>query len=334
MSEALVKEVSIDRLCRRRALTSRDDHLAIGGRNATGGIQTLHACSHALINFDLAVTVQLCPQLLRQAGMKNITARGENVIDFHPASIFEKERLNFCIVMFDIANFFLVHWNLVLAQPPRVLLVPTLTLAVRRYDDAGRIIEHAEGVLDGLIARANDGNSVSADAIPITIFAEKHAMPETFSYSRYLRRNVKDARCDEETLRPVVTVFALTKENVLVILHRHNFIFREFDMVMFGLFAPEFQKVGAVHSLWESKIIFHFRFPLRHRMTGINHESVPLGTSEIDCGRQPGDAAADNDHFSHTPVTQISWFDPFAHIRLFVAGGRFDRVRSGSIVRV
>ena len=92
MSEALVKEVSIDRLCRRRALTSRDDHLAIGGRNATGGIQTLHACSHALINFDLAVAIELCPQFLRQPGMKNIAARSENIIDFHPAPISEKKR--------------------------------------------------------------------------------------------------------------------------------------------------------------------------------------------------------------------------------------------------
>jgi len=64
---------------------------------------------------DMFGHIAQMPQLLRQAGMKNITARGENVINFYSAPISEKERLNFRIAMLDVANFFLVHRNLVLA---------------------------------------------------------------------------------------------------------------------------------------------------------------------------------------------------------------------------
>src|SRR5437868_5494915 len=149
--------------------------------------------------------------------------------------------------MLDVANFFLVHGNLILAQPFRVLPIPMLTLAVRRHDDTGRIIEHTQRVLDRLIVRANDGDSLPTDAMSITIFAKKHAVPETFSYSGYVRRDVKDASCDEESLRPVFAVFSMTKQDLLFVLHRHNFIIGEFDIMPFGLFASEFQKIGAVH---------------------------------------------------------------------------------------
>src|SRR5207249_12319073 len=108
----------------------------------------------------------------------------------------------------------------------------------------------------------------------------------------------------------------------------------EFNIMPFGLLPAQLHKIGAVHAIREPEIIFNFRFPFRHRVTGIDHQSVALGTSEIDCSRKSCDAAADNDHLSYTPVTQVSWFDPFAHTRLFVAARGFDRVRSGSIVRV
>ena len=102
----------------------------------------------------------------------------------------------------------------------------------------------------------------------------------------------------------------------------------------FGLFAPEFQKIGAVDAIREPKIIFHFRFPLCHGVAGIDHQCVALGTSEVDCGRESSDAATDNYHLTHIAVSQVSWFDRFAHIRFFVAAAGFDRVRSRSIVRV
>src|SRR5205807_5538510 len=158
-----------------------------------------------------------------QAGVKNVAARGENAIDLDVTPTLECECLNFFTAMFNVANLFLMHRNLVLAQPVRVLLVPTLTLAVRSHDNAGRIREHAKCEVDGLIVRPNDCDSFSADAIPVAILTKKHAMPETFSYSGYLGRNVKNARRHEERSRAVVAVFAPTNEKVVLVLRRHDF---------------------------------------------------------------------------------------------------------------
>src|SRR5437868_4010062 len=141
-------------------------------------------------------------------------------------------------------------------------------------------------------------------------------MPKTFSYSRYLRGYVKDASRDEKTSRPIVAVFASAKENAVLIFHRLDLILGKLDIVVLSLLPSEFQKISAIHCIWEPKIILHFRFPLRHGMAGINHKSVALCPPEVDCSRKSRDPAADNDRFSQRPVTEFFWFYPIAHIGL------------------
>jgi len=46
-SKTFLEKIAVNSLGRRGALAGRDDHLAIRGRNATGGVQSRHRRPHA-----------------------------------------------------------------------------------------------------------------------------------------------------------------------------------------------------------------------------------------------------------------------------------------------
>ena len=70
--------------------------------------------------------------------------------------------------------------------------------AVGRHDHAGRIVQHAERILDRFVVRAADRDPFSAHPIAVAILAEKHAVPEALLHPGNLRRKMKNAGCEQE----------------------------------------------------------------------------------------------------------------------------------------
>src|SRR2546423_9889380 len=120
--------------------------------------------------------------------MKNVTARGEDVVDLDlRTAAFEGEGTHLTAMMFDIGNLVGVHWNFIFLQPSRVFPAPMRFLAVRRHNHASRIMQHSKRVLDGFIIRAADRDAFAAHPVTVAILAKKHAVPEALLHSRDLR---------------------------------------------------------------------------------------------------------------------------------------------------
>ena len=58
--EAFLKQIAIDRLRGGRALSRRDNHLAIGRRHTARRVQSRHARAHTSIHHDLPLFVEPC----------------------------------------------------------------------------------------------------------------------------------------------------------------------------------------------------------------------------------------------------------------------------------
>ena len=165
--------------------------------------KTRHARAHAMVDDDLSIRVQFRSELFGEAGVKNIAARGEDVIDLHACLAPENQRENFAAAMFHIFDPRRFDRNLIFTQPGRVLFIPARFLAVRDDDDGGRVVQHAKRVLDRFVIRATDRNSFSADAVTIAVFAEKHAVPEAFLHPGDVGWNVKNSCRDQEPRRTI-----------------------------------------------------------------------------------------------------------------------------------
>jgi hypothetical protein len=74
-----------------------------------------------------------------------------------------------------------------------MLFVPNRPLAIRCDDDASRIIEHPERVFDCFVARTDDRDPFSANAITVAVFAKKHAVPEAFLHAGNLRWQMENS---------------------------------------------------------------------------------------------------------------------------------------------
>ena len=111
--EAFLEKIAIDRLRGSRALTGGDDHLAIGGRDATGGVETRNTRPHALIDFDLPVGIERRAKFLRELVVENVAAGRENVVDLDGGIVRKLKRANFSPSMIDVANAFQSDRNLV-----------------------------------------------------------------------------------------------------------------------------------------------------------------------------------------------------------------------------
>ena len=141
--ERFLKQIAVNRLGRGGALAGRDNHLAIRGRDATGGVKAQHAGPHALVHFDLAVGVEFRAQLFRELIVENVAAGGEKVIDLHCLFPGEFERADLPLPMLDVADRFSRHGNFVFLQPAGVAFIPARPVSVRGHDHAGGIMEHA-----------------------------------------------------------------------------------------------------------------------------------------------------------------------------------------------
>src|SRR5690349_11508583 len=82
-SQALLKKIPINRLSRRRSLPGGNDHLAISWGHAAGGIDSSHACPHALVYQDLAFGIGTRAEYFREPVMVDFSASGEQCLHFY-----------------------------------------------------------------------------------------------------------------------------------------------------------------------------------------------------------------------------------------------------------
>ena len=151
--ETLFKKIAIDRLSGSGALTGGDNHLAIRRRHTPSGVQSRHTRAHAWVDFDLPVCVQFRAELFGQAGVKNIAARGENVIDLHAPSSREIERADLAPAVFDVSNAFSLHRDFVFRQPTSEPFTPRSEAFCRSSPQSRTrgIVQHPERVFDGFV---------------------------------------------------------------------------------------------------------------------------------------------------------------------------------------
>ncbi len=170
-------------------------------------------------------------------------------------------------------------------------------------------MQHPERVFDRLVVRAADRYPFPTNAVAVAILAKKHAVPETLLHPGDLRRQMKNAAREQEPIRPVTPATAAQKESLLPLRHALDLIFGKLYLVTPGLPPSVAEQFLASYTLWKSEIILHLRFPARHRVAGVDHERVALRTPEINCGREPRDPAADDDHLSALRVVEVFVFD-------------------------
>ena len=89
--QTFLEQVAINGLRRSRAISRRDNYLAIGRRDASGGIQPVHGSFHAGIDFDLALRIQFRAERFAEFVMNDIAARGEQDIDRDAPIIFKAD---------------------------------------------------------------------------------------------------------------------------------------------------------------------------------------------------------------------------------------------------
>src|SRR2546423_5037286 len=70
--ETLFEKIAVDRLRRGSTLAGGNDHLAVRRRDAARGIQPRHTRAHALVDFDLAVPIELGAQFLCELVVENV----------------------------------------------------------------------------------------------------------------------------------------------------------------------------------------------------------------------------------------------------------------------
>src|SRR4051794_38904828 len=81
--QAVLEKITVYGLSRSCPLPRRNNHLAIGGCNATRRIQACHAGSHIHINLDLAFLVHLGAQSLCQLVEINVAASRKQRAHYH-----------------------------------------------------------------------------------------------------------------------------------------------------------------------------------------------------------------------------------------------------------
>src|ERR1041385_7316591 len=93
----------------------------------------------------------------------------------------------------------MINADRVFSQPRFVAAVPPCCTAIGDDDDPARVTKHRQGVFDGLVSPPIDGDSLLLNAVAVAIFAKKHTVPETWSYSGDVRRDMENACCQQET---------------------------------------------------------------------------------------------------------------------------------------
>jgi hypothetical protein len=262
-----------------------------------------------LVDLDLAIGVELRAELLRQAGVKNVAARGEQIIDPDAVTSHKVERANFTPAMVDVADAFAFDGNLVLGQPERVLLIPRRPFAVRGHDDAGGVMQHAEGVFNGFVVRTNDGDALLADAITVAILAEKHAVPEALLHAGNLGRQMENARRQKQPFCAVRFLFPFQNKEGVARGDRLYFVVDKPDFVFLGLTPAIFQEFFSGDPLRKTEIVFYDRFPFGHGMAGIDDQCVALRAPEIYGRGQTGDASADDDDLAGVGLVEVGVMD-------------------------
>jgi hypothetical protein len=92
--ETFLENIPVDGLSRCGPLSGGDDHLAVRGRYATGGIQAGDARPHVLINEYLAGLIHPCSERLGKVVIDHIAAGGKERLDEYLRGIVENETAN------------------------------------------------------------------------------------------------------------------------------------------------------------------------------------------------------------------------------------------------
>jgi len=198
--EALFKEIAINRLGRDCAVTRGDDHLAVGGSDATGGVEAWDTGALAFVHDDLALFIQGGAELPGEMVVEYISARGEETVREELLPAGEREAFQITGLVLDVYYFFDVNWHLVVAEPALVLRVPMRHFAIRQKNDGIAEGDDTERVFHRFVIVAGDGYAFTLNAIAIAIFAEKEALADAFVHSRDFWRKMINASGQEQTV--------------------------------------------------------------------------------------------------------------------------------------
>src|ERR1044071_2425421 len=114
----------IDCLRRSRSFSSSNDHLAIGRRHATRGIQSAYRSAHLAVHNHFPLTVYFCAKIPAQFVQIDVSTRREESLHFNLASIFQNYSLNLRILPPNLRHASQINADSVFLEPPGMTRVP------------------------------------------------------------------------------------------------------------------------------------------------------------------------------------------------------------------
>ena len=115
--QTVLEEIAVHGLCRDRPLAGSHDHLAIGRRHATCGIEAGHTRSQTRIDDDFPFRVDPSADVLRQVSVIHVSSGREGRIEHSRIAVLEGQATKMSLYMVHQADALSANENPIFFQP-------------------------------------------------------------------------------------------------------------------------------------------------------------------------------------------------------------------------